>query len=219
MICLDCLPRLLCPARAGFMDLWHLRPHWAPYPIPEIFASLNFFNKRSIFLFYTGPWKLHRLPLCSAHLPMLPHTRRLRACCSLCVKCFYTPNPHHWHCLLLSSLLLLPWISTKLSLPPGSPPCPPQLGQVPFYRLVEHHALSSITLSMVAILHLLYVLHAKSLQWYPTLWDPMVYSLSGSPVHGILQARILEGVAMPSSRASSWPRDQTHVSYFSCIVR
>ena len=33
----------------------------------------------------------------------------------------------------------------------------------------------------------------------------------GSPVHRILQARILEWVAMPSSRASSWPRDQTQV--------
>ena len=34
-------------------------------------------------------------------------------------------------------------------------------------------------------------------------------NLPGSPVHGILQARILEWVAMPSSRESSWPRDQT----------
>ena len=150
---------------------------------------------------------------------MLPRTKSLRACCSLCMKWFYTPNPHHWHCLLLSSLLLIPWISTKLSLPPGSPPCPPLLGQVPFYRLLEHHALSSITFSMVTILHLLYVLHAKSLQWCPTLWDPMVYSLPGSPVQGILQARILEEVAMPSSRASSWPRDQTHVSYVSYMGR
>ena len=32
-------------------------------------------------------------------------------------------------------------------------------------------------------------------------------SLPGSSVHGILQARILEGVAMPSSRGSSLPRD------------
>ena len=36
---------------------------------------------------------------------------------------------------------------------------------------------------------------------------------------GILQARILEWVAMPYSRGSSWPRDQTHVSYISCIGR
>ena len=39
----------------------------------------------------------------------------------------------------------------------------------------------------------------------------------GSSVHGILQARTLEWVAVPSSRASSQPRDQTHVSCVSCI--
>ena len=35
----------------------------------------------------------------------------------------------------------------------------------------------------------------------------------------ILQARVLEWVAMPSSRGSSWPRDETHVSYVSCTGR
>ena len=44
-------------------------------------------------------------------------------------------------------------------------------------------------------------------------------SLSGSSVHGIFQARILEWVAMPSSRGSSQPRDQTCVYYVSCIGR
>ena len=39
------------------------------------------------------------------------------------------------------------------------------------------------------------------------LCDPMHYSLPDSSIHGILQARILEGVAMPSSRGSSRPRD------------
>ena len=38
-------------------------------------------------------------------------------------------------------------------------------------------------------------------------------------VHGILQARILEWVVMPSSRGSSRPRDQTHDSYVSCTDR
>ena len=38
-------------------------------------------------------------------------------------------------------------------------------------------------------------------------------SLPGSSVHGIPQARILEWVAMPSSRGLSWPRDQTWVSH------
>ena len=39
----------------------------------------------------------------------------------------------------------------------------------------------------------------KSLQSYLTLWDTMDYSPPGSSVHGLLQARILEWVAMPSS--------------------
>ena len=47
--------------------------------------------------------------------------------------------------------------------------------------------------------------------------DPKDCSLPGSSVHGILQARILEWVAISSSRASSWPRDRNHISYISCI--
>ena len=41
----------------------------------------------------------------------------------------------------------------------------------------------------------------------------------GSSVHGILQARILEWVALPSSRGSSQPRDQTQISYISSFGR
>ena len=48
---------------------------------------------------------------------------------------------------------------------------------------------------------------AKSLQSCLTLHDPMDCSPPGSPFHGILQARILERFAMPSSRGSSQPRD------------
>ena len=44
------------------------------------------------------------------------------------------------------------------------------------------------------------------------LCDPMGWGPPGSSVHGILQARILERVAMPSSRGSSQPRDQAPVS-------
>ena len=39
----------------------------------------------------------------------------------------------------------------------------------------------------------------------------------GSSVHGILQVRILEWVAISLSKGSSPPRDQTHVSCVSCI--
>ena len=49
-------------------------------------------------------------------------------------------------------------------------------------------------------------------QSYATLWEPTDYSLPGSSVHGILQARILEWVAIPFSRESSWPKDRTWIS-------
>ena len=60
---------------------------------------------------------------------------------------------------------------------------------------------------------------AQLLQSCPSLCDPIDCSPSGSSVHGLLQARILEWVAMRSSRGSSRPRDCTHVSYISCIGR
>ena len=46
-----------------------------------------------------------------------------------------------------------------------------------------------------------------------TLCDPMDCSSLGSSVHGILQARMLEWVAIPSSRGSSQPREWTWVSH------
>ena len=54
-------------------------------------------------------------------------------------------------------------------------------------------------------------LKVKVAQTCPTLCDPMDYSLQGSFVHGILQARILKWVDFPFSRGSSQPRDQTQV--------
>ena len=50
---------------------------------------------------------------------------------------------------------------------------------------------------------------------WPTLCDPMDCSPPGSSVYGILQARILEWVAISFSRESFWPRDWTPVS---CIT-
>ena len=56
---------------------------------------------------------------------------------------------------------------------------------------------------------------AKSLQSSPILYDRMDSNPPGSSVHGILQARTLEWVAIPFSRGSSRPRDGTRVS---CIA-
>ena len=49
-----------------------------------------------------------------------------------------------------------------------------------------------------------------------TLCEPTNCSLPGSPIHGILQARILEWVAISSLRRSSQPRDRTQVSCITC---
>ena len=57
---------------------------------------------------------------------------------------------------------------------------------------------------------------AKLLQLCPTLCDTMDYSPTGYSVHGIFQTRVLEWVAISSSRGSSRLRDGTHVS---CVGR
>ena len=59
--------------------------------------------------------------------------------------------------------------------------------------------------------------HAKLLQSCPTLCNSVDCSPPGSSVRGILQARVLEWVTMPFFRGSSWPRDQTHITYISYI--
>ena len=53
---------------------------------------------------------------------------------------------------------------------------------------------------------------AKSLQSCPTLYDPIDGSPPGSSVHEVLWARILEWVAIPFSKGTSPPRDETWVS-------
>ena len=61
--------------------------------------------------------------------------------------------------------------------------------------------------------------YALSRQSCLTLCDPMVCSPPGASVHGILQARIVEGVAMPFSRGFSRPRNRTRISCVSCTGR
>ena len=56
------------------------------------------------------------------------------------------------------------------------------------------------------------MLSKHRVQSWLTLCDPMVCSPPGSSVHGILLAKMLKWVAMPSSRGSFQPRDLTHVS-------
>ena len=74
-------------------------------------------------------------------------------------------------------------------------------------------------MTIFRFLHVIAGMHAKSLQSCLTLCDPMDCTPPGFSVHGILQARILEWLAVPSSRGSSQPRDQSCISYVSCFGR
>ena len=102
----------------------------------------------------------------------------------------HTPQCSQWH------YLQLPTYGSKISVH----------HQINGYRICSACVYINGILSMCAEL-------------LPSLWDAMDCSPSGSSVHGILQARILEWVAMLSSRGSHQPRDWACVSYVSCIGR
>ena len=76
------------------------------------------------------------------------------------------------------------------------------------HRAVYLFPKSTINLGRIGLNMCVYVGSSQSCL---TLCDPKDCSLPGSSVHGILQARILEWVAIPFSRGSSQPRDQTWV--------
>ena len=101
-------------------------------------------------------------------------------------------------------------------------------------RLFSSSSLSAIKMASYAYLRLLIFFHLDSSLWVicigishdvkivkmkllviqlcPTLCDSIDCSPSGSFVHGILQARIMEWIAIPFSRGSSQSGDQVHVS-------
>ena len=65
---------------------------------------------------------------------------------------------------------------------------------------------------LISVFILLLLVSWLVAQSCPTLCNPMYCSPPVSSIYGILQARILEWVAISFSRGSSWPRDQTQVS-------
>ena len=64
----------------------------------------------------------------------------------------------------------------------------------------------------------LWCMHASLLHLGPTLCDPMDCSPPGSSVHGILQERIWEWVAMPYSRGSSRPKGRAQNPHLLCLL-
>ena len=88
--------------------------------------------------------------------------------------------------------------------------------------IIQHSEMKSIYMSehvntRVCVRVRVYVCVCAQLCW--TLCNPVDCSLSGSSVCGILQARILEWLAIPSSKGSSQPKDLTLISCVSCIGR
>ena len=139
--------------------------------------------------------------------------RLLLPCCSIIPSML--PHGPEW--------LLLPQPSYSYSNQQGKEK---EKGYTPLFKGVSWklHATHPFTtsyhpkLSYVATCVCAWVL-AKSLQSCLTLCDPMDCCLPTSSVHVILQERILEWVAMPSFRGSSWLRDQTCISYVPYICR
>ena len=93
----------------------------------------------------------------------------------------------------------------------------PLLLKTPFFQRSNITLYSPLITVCVCVCVCVCIMHTNSLQSCSTLWDPMDCNPPGSSDCRILQTRILEWVAIPSSRGSSWPRDQTCVSYVSCV--
>ena len=153
------------------------------------------------------------------------------------------PGPGQWKCQVLTTgppgisqknltmmpaLLLLAWLLYQAI--------------ITFYRkynkknnhvlsvcpLLDDHSLQGLLLVFLVLLRksrlrdnkylLLDMSTCSVTQSCPTLCDHMIYSPPCSSVHGILQARVLEWIAMSSSRGSARPRDPTQSSVFPTLV-
>jgi len=128
-------------------------------------------------------------------------------------------NFHIWHIVVLiilfmlyiASLILICLISRTLYLLSALIQfffSPPSTSGVHYSDLF----FISIFWSIIELQHCVTCMHARFIQSYLTLCDTIDCSLSGFFVLGILQAKMLEWVAMPSPRGSSWPMDGTLAS-------
>ena len=108
---------------------------------------------------------------------------------------------------------------------PSSPfPCHSDIPHAyPLHSLL-HFLFSDDSFHLITLLHwksvlcALYCVQSLSPVMSDSLWL-VGYSPPGPSVRGIFQARILEWVAISYSRESSWPGDQTRISWVSCIGR
>ena len=91
------------------------------------------------------------------------------------------------------------------------------------YSTMIHICIYTAYIAYIQHIHIYIYLYIYTCAWQLlqsclTFWDPMDCSPPGSSVYGIFQAKLVEWVAMPSSRASFWPRDWICISCVSCVA-
>ena len=173
---------------------------------------------------WEDPWRRERLPT-PVFWPgeFLFHFPILGGCCCICVYLNVMPSwtglsDFHFHftrsCSLIQKLTsertmrlqLLEGLSQPYIWPAYQRACAGSHRT----KAVDHFSLSFSAAVLTCYYWWVCVLVT---QLFPTLCYPMDCSPPGFSVYGILQARILEWIAMPSSRGSSQPRDWTQISY------
>ena len=194
-----CLLHLL-PGQADSLPRYHLGS------LVHVYVSQSVQSLSRVQLFAIHGLQ-HTRPPCPSPTP--------RACSNSCPSSWGCQVMPSNHLILCHPLLILPSVFPSLMV------------WVFFNELVpciEWHWSFSFIINPSKVymnIHILriYSKHIYMLSCFSRVWlcDPMYCSPPGSSVLGILQARILEWIATPSSRESCWPRDWTWVS-FSCVA-
>ena len=100
-----------------------------------------------------------------------------------------------------------------------SPKCHKELDMTEHTRTHKHNLTTEPGPLCRMLFHFNKLCVGSVTQSCPTLCNPMDYSLPGSSVDRIFQARMLEWVIISFSRGSFQPKDQTHVFCTACIGR
>ena len=149
------------------------------------------------------------------------YAKSLQLCPTLCNAMEYSPPVSFAHGI--HQTRILEWVECP---PPGELPdsgikplslVSPALAGGFFITMATWEAQKRVT-SVCVCTHTHMHVCVLVAQSCPTLFNPMAYRPSGSSVHGILEARILEWVAIPFSRDSFQPRNLTQVSCISCTA-
>ena len=132
------------------------------------------------------------------------HSKALQSCLILCNSMDCSPAGSSLHEILQARVLV--WAAMPFSKESANP-------------VIKATTLICLLHRQLGSLPLMPPVCAQSLQSCLTLYDPMDSSPTGSSVHGVVLARILEWVAISSSRGSSQTRDRTLISCVSSISR